>query len=129
MKILEVKAPPRGTCGGRIAPAPVFHAIWQKIRVKNPEQPMPSPRTSHTCVGYKNRYLVVIGGETTSDLVASIKDVKEVSEEESKDIENLSEKKINKNESSASEEKRDQKAKEDESPKSVSRSAKQEEDE
>ena len=86
---------------------------------------MPSPRTSHTCVGYKNRYLVVIGGETTSDLVTSIKDVKEVSEEESKDLENLSEKKINKNDSSASEEKREpQKARDDESPKSMSRSAK-----
>ena len=24
---------------------------------------MPLPRTSHTCVPYKNRYLVVIGGE------------------------------------------------------------------
>ena len=24
---------------------------------------MPPPRTSHSCVSYKNRYLVVIGGE------------------------------------------------------------------
>ena len=25
--------------------------------------PRPPPRTSHSCVSYKNRYLVVIGGE------------------------------------------------------------------
>ena len=103
-------------------------AQWTKISVKNFESPQPSPRTSHTCVGYKNRYLVVVGGETTSDLVGSIKEAKEASDEESKEIENVSEKKQNKNDSSASEEKRESnKAKDDESPKSRSRSGKQEE--
>ena len=51
----------------KLLSAPIFHAIWTKIVVKNPEAPQPSPRTSHTCVSYKNRYLVIIGGETTLD--------------------------------------------------------------
>ena len=41
---------------------PKFHALFTKIIMSN-NGPMPQPRTSHTCVSYKNRYLVVIGGE------------------------------------------------------------------
>ena len=40
---------------------PSFHAEFTKIDI--PDGPVPPPRTSHTCVSYKNRYLVVIGGE------------------------------------------------------------------
>lgn len=40
---------------------PRFHAEFTKIDI--PNGPVPPPRTSHTCVSYKNRYLVVIGGE------------------------------------------------------------------
>lgn len=39
-----------------------YVAIWQKINFVGTE--IPYPRTSHTCVSYKDRYLVVIGGET-----------------------------------------------------------------
>ena len=60
----------RNTGGlGRIAAAPIFHAVWKNIQVKNLEDPQPSPRTSHICVSYKNRYLVVVGGETTLDQI------------------------------------------------------------
>ena len=41
---------------------PRYHACFTKIKM-NSEGPMPPPRTSHSCVSYKNRYLVVIGGE------------------------------------------------------------------
>ncbi len=41
-------------------PGNKYVAIWQKISFESG----PYPRTSHTCVSYKNRYLVVIGGET-----------------------------------------------------------------
>ena len=41
-----------------------FIAIWEKVVVKSEVKPY--PRTSHTCVAYKNRYLIVIGGETES---------------------------------------------------------------
>jgi hypothetical protein len=39
-----------------------YVAIWQKINFVGTE--IPYPRTSHTCISYKDRYLVVIGGET-----------------------------------------------------------------
>lgn len=39
-----------------------YVAIWQKINFVGSE--IPYPRTSHTCISYKDRYLVVIGGET-----------------------------------------------------------------
>lgn len=41
---------------------PKFHAHFTRIEVSD-NGPLPPPRTSHTCVSYKNRYLVVIGGE------------------------------------------------------------------
>ena len=41
---------------------PRYHARFTKIMM-NTNGPMPPPRTSHSCVSYKNRYLVVIGGE------------------------------------------------------------------
>jgi len=43
-------------------PGNKYVAIWQKISFESG----PYPRTSHTCVSYKNRYLIVIGGETES---------------------------------------------------------------
>lgn len=43
-------------------PGNKYVVIWQKISY----EAGPYPRTSHTCVSYKNRYLVVIGGETES---------------------------------------------------------------
>lgn len=47
-----------------------YIAIWQKITFEGPQ---PYPRTSHTCVTYKNRYLIVIGGETESVNTATAK--------------------------------------------------------
>ena len=35
----------------------------------------------------------MVGGETTSDMVSPVRDAKEVSDDESKDVDNLSEKK------------------------------------
>jgi hypothetical protein len=46
--------------------------MWQKISQYGDE--IPYPRTSHTCVTYKNRYLVVIGGETETKNIVQIKD-------------------------------------------------------
>ena len=40
---------------------PCFHAYFTLITIN--QGPIPPPRTSHSCVAYKNRYLVVIGGE------------------------------------------------------------------
>lgn len=35
--------------------------VWEKLKPKNNR--LPSPRTSHSIIGYKNRYLIVVGGE------------------------------------------------------------------
>lgn len=40
---------------------PKFHATF--TRIQTTDGPVPPPRTSHSCVPYKNRYLIVIGGE------------------------------------------------------------------
>ena len=52
---------------------PKFHALFTKIEVCS-NGPKPPPRTSHTCVSYKNRYLVVIGGENEEMMVPSSKE-------------------------------------------------------
>ena len=46
-----------------------YVAEWEQIEPQTskdilPLSGKPSPRTSHTCTVYKNRYLVIIGGET-----------------------------------------------------------------
>lgn len=41
-----------------------FVTEWKQIKV-NGDQPV--PRTSHSCVAYRNRYLIVIGGETEQE--------------------------------------------------------------
>ena len=48
-----------------------YVAIWQKIEVKSELNPY--PRTSHTCVAYKNRYLVILGGETETKYITQRK--------------------------------------------------------
>ena len=40
---------------------PKFHAQFTRIVITG--GPVPPPRTSHSCVPYKNRYLIIIGGE------------------------------------------------------------------
>lgn len=50
-------------------PGNKYVAIWQKIKFENG----PYPRTSHTCVSYKNRYLVIVGGETETVNITSKK--------------------------------------------------------
>lgn len=47
-----------------------FVAIWSKIEFQS--SICPYPRTSHTCTSYKNRYLVVIGGETEIENIGDI---------------------------------------------------------
>jgi hypothetical protein len=42
----------------------VYSATWQKVDFGGLNTIVPYPRTSHTCVTYLDRYLVVIGGET-----------------------------------------------------------------
>lgn len=41
--------------------------MWIKVRQYGDE--IPYPRTSHTCVTYKDRYLVVVGGETETKYI------------------------------------------------------------
>ena len=45
-----------------------YIAIWQKVEFGCGQQ-IPYPRTSHTQVSYKDRYLIVIGGETEASNV------------------------------------------------------------
>lgn len=45
---------------------PDYSASWEKIIPRDESAPKPCPRASHSCVAYKNRYLVIIGGETDS---------------------------------------------------------------
>ena len=45
---------------------PDYIAFWEKIVPADETAPKPCPRASHSCVAYKNRYLVIIGGETDS---------------------------------------------------------------
>ena len=45
-----------------------FVAQWEKIDFRNgKDTKSPCARTSHTCTVYKNRFLVIIGGETEVD--------------------------------------------------------------
>lgn len=46
---------------------PEYIATWRKITPVDLDAPIPCPRTSQSCVAYKNRYLVIIGGETAVD--------------------------------------------------------------
>lgn len=41
---------------------PKYHAYFNRIKIPE-DSPVPTPRTSHSCIPYKNRYLIVIGGE------------------------------------------------------------------
>jgi hypothetical protein len=44
---------------------PEYTANWRKIKCN--DGPVPCPRTSQSCVAYKNRYMIVIGGETDGE--------------------------------------------------------------
>ena len=66
-------------------------ATWKEIVLTSsiPLQPLvrPRPRTSHTCVPYKGRYLIVVGGEAEeikTNKVASYEEVTENKEGEVK---------------------------------------------
>lgn len=46
-----------------------FIAHWEEIEQQTPKgelpsYPKPCARTSHTCTVYKNRFFIIIGGET-----------------------------------------------------------------
>lgn len=46
----------------------VFYADWKMIEPNTKNDPKrPCARTSHSCTVYKNRYLIIVGGETELD--------------------------------------------------------------
>ena len=46
---------------------PEYIAHWRKIIIDSSNTQKPCARTSQSCVAYKNRYMIIIGGETDSE--------------------------------------------------------------
>ena len=40
----------------------LYKTIWNQ-EIPSPSSPLPSPRSSHSCVSYKDKYIIIIGGE------------------------------------------------------------------